>query len=119
MFKAMFATMANPLIYAFMNLTFRDEFARIAPELHVKLFHSLCRKRNNEDKAGNQKQLGRPLLDMNHPVERVALTKQLNGMVEMRRNSSCSSLNVQNRPNCLPEKGISTSETTPNQNSPN
>lgn len=115
----MSASLANPLIYAFMNWTFRDEFSRIAPELHIKLCNTLChQKRKNEEKAANQ-QLGRPLLDLNHHIERVALKQQKDGTAEMRRNSSNSSLNLPNRPKSLKMAGkISTSETTPNQNSP-
>jgi hypothetical protein len=115
----MTATMANPLIYAFMNMTFRDEFARVAPEFHMfgKFCHNLlfCRRSSDPDKVANQPHLGRPLLDMNR-MERVSVREQKNGTAEMHRASICCH---NDRPKSLQMLDkISTNETTPNQNSP-
>jgi hypothetical protein len=116
---AMTATLMNPLIYAFMNMTFRDEFARVAPEFHLfgKFCHNLlfCRRDSDVDKVVGQQQLGRPLLDMNR-VKRVSLREQKNGQAEMQRFSICSHTE---RPKNMPLlERPSTNETTPNQNSP-
>lgn len=107
--------MMNPLIYAFMNMTFRDEFARVAPEFHIfgKFCHNIlfCRKGSDADNVVGQQQLGRPLLDLNR-AERVSLREQTNGKAEMHR-ASISSHTERPKNLPLPDK-ISTNETTPN-----
>lgn len=116
----MCATTINPLIYAFMNLTFRDEFARIAPELHFKLCNSLCRKNKNDDASPEQQSKTRPLLKMNN-MEKVSLKQKTDGTAEMRRNASNSSLDISNRPKISDNKHevvSTTRETTPDQQSP-
>jgi hypothetical protein len=95
-----------------MNLTFRDEFARIAPELHFKLCNSLCRKNKDNEDSLKQHDKCRPLLDM-HNIEKVSL-KLMDGTAEMRRNSS----NRPKIPGIEEEVVPTTRETTPNQNSP-
>lgn len=115
---AMTATIMNPLIYAFMNITFRDELARITPELHVFGKLLFCRKRSNCEKPGNPQQLERPLLDLNNG-EHVSLKGKKNGKAEICRHSSNNS---QEKACCsksiLANETVSTNETTPNHNSP-